>query len=203
MAEKYYAVKRGRETGIFDSWEKCKKQVNGYKNAEFKSFKTMLEAESYINSEKSIIDNTNKDMVIDANTIIAYVDGSYNGSDTEFSYGMVVLDSGREYKFGEKIIDEELATMNNVAGEIAGAKAAMQYALNHHKSKVIIYHDYEGISKWCLGEWKTNKKGTIDYKKYYDEVTKKIKVEFVKVKGHSNDKYNDMADELAKLALSN
>ena len=33
------------------------------------------------------------------------------------------------------------------------------------------------------------------------EAVKKVKVHFVKVKGHSNDKYNDMADQLAKKAL--
>ena len=36
---------------------------------------------------------------------------------------------------------------------------------------------------------------------FYDEMKEKIEIEFVKVKGHSNDKYNDLADELAKKAL--
>ncbi len=33
------------------------------------------------------------------------------------------------------------------------------------------------------------------------EPSRKVKVHFVKMKGHSNDKYNDMADQLAKKAL--
>ena len=114
---------------------------------------------------------------------------------------MVIIDSKNEYTFSKKITDAKLAEMNNVAGEIAGAMAAMKYALEHNKKKVYIYHDYTGISKWCLGEWKTNKEGTIAYKKFYDDIKEKIDIEFVKVKGHSNNKYNDMADELAKKAL--
>ena len=63
-----------------------------------------------------------------------------------------------------------------------------------------LYYDYEGIEKWCTGEWKTNKRGTIDYKEYYNSVKDVLDVRFIKVKGHSGDKYNDMADSLAKAA---
>ena len=35
---KYYAVKKGRKTGIFTTWDDCKAQVNGYKGAVYKSF---------------------------------------------------------------------------------------------------------------------------------------------------------------------
>lgn len=39
-----YAVLRGRETGIFHSYEECKEQVHEYKNACYKSFSTEEEA---------------------------------------------------------------------------------------------------------------------------------------------------------------
>jgi len=77
----------------------------------------------------------------------------------------------------------------------------MRYALEEELGEIIIYHDYEGIAKWCLGEWKTNKEGTKAYKEYYNSLKDKVNIRFVKVKGHSNDKYNDMADMLAKKAL--
>lgn len=211
LPKKYYAVRKGRKIGIYNTWEECRKNIDRYPGTEFKSFATRIEAENYINDNDNInsadyVNNANGGITRDealekSSTIVAYVDGSYNGSDTEFSYGMVILEGDEEYQFCKKIKDESLAKMRNVAGEIAGAMAAMEYAVSHDKKRVIIYHDYEGIAKWCLGEWKTNKEGTIAYKKYYDEVIKKVAVEFIKVKGHSNDKYNDMADELAKRAL--
>ena len=91
--------------------------------------------------------------------------------------------------------------MRNVAGEIKGAEAAMQYALDHGIREIAIYHDYEGIAKWCLGEWKTNNAGTKAYKAFHNKAKSRVKIRFVKVAGHSGNKYNDMADKLAKEAL--
>ena len=194
MATKYYAVKAGKKTGIFLTWEECKEQVNGFSGAAYKSFTSKEEAENFLNSGI-------KKTVPDKSGVIAYVDGSYHMHTKEFSYGMVILKDGKEYCFSEKFEDPELALMRNVAGEIMGAKAAMEYALQQGIKSLIIYHDYEGIAKWCLNEWKTNKEGTKKYKEFYDSIKDKIQIQFVKVKGHSNDKYNDMADRLAKDAL--
>jgi ribonuclease HI len=88
--------------------------------------------------------------------------------------------------------------MRNVAGEIKGAEFVMRYCVENGIDKVRIYYDYEGIAAWAEGRWKTNKEGTIHYKRIFDELSEKLTVEFVKVKSHSGDKYNDMADRLAK-----
>lgn len=45
---KYYAVIKGRQTGIFTSWSKCEQQVKGFSGAVFKSFSTRGEAEAAI-----------------------------------------------------------------------------------------------------------------------------------------------------------
>ena len=37
---KVYAVKKGNETGIFDSWAECQAATKGFSGAEFKSFRT-------------------------------------------------------------------------------------------------------------------------------------------------------------------
>ena len=191
MAVKYYVVKSGRKTGIFNTWAECKALVDGFSGAVYKSFKTKKEAENYFYGDDNNIEA--------ANAVCAYVDGSfYNG---EFSYGMVIIRDGMELSFAEKIDDKGLAQMHNVAGEIKGAEAAMQYAVDEGLDSIVIYHDYEGIAKWCLGDWKANKEGTKAYKAFYDSIKDKVKVKFVKVKGHSGDKYNEMADKLAKKAL--
>lgn len=197
MAKKFYSVKEGKIPGIYLSWDECKAQVHGYSGAIYKSFSTEEEAKCFMKESVSSYANSN----IDLNAVVAYVDGSYNGSEDEFSYGMVILKDGNEYKFSKKIVDKELAAMNNVAGEIKGAEAAMRYALEHGYEKLTIYHDYEGIARWCKGDWKANKEGTKAYKQFYDSIKDKLDIQFIKVAGHSNDKYNDMADELAKQAL--
>lgn len=37
-ARKYYVVWKGRQTGLFESWEACKKAVDGFEGAKYKSF---------------------------------------------------------------------------------------------------------------------------------------------------------------------
>jgi len=43
---KYYVVWNGRKTGVFQTWEQCKAQVDGYPEARYKSFKSKEEAEA-------------------------------------------------------------------------------------------------------------------------------------------------------------
>jgi len=44
--QKYYVVRRGRQPGIFSTWAEASAQVNGFPNAQFKSFATRAEAET-------------------------------------------------------------------------------------------------------------------------------------------------------------
>ena len=207
MAVKYYAVQRGRSTGVFFSWPECQKQVAGFSGAVFKSFPTLEEAEAFVKGGEQQVMKTEalmKDSVFmekGENVLIAYVDGSYNSSNKEFSYGMVLIHGTEEATFYQKFVNEELASMRNVAGEIKGAEAAMRYAVEKGFGKLYIYHDYEGIARWCQGVWKTNKEGTKAYKEYFDSIKDRLDVVFVKVAAHTGDKYNEMADKLAKQAL--
>lgn len=204
MTKKYYAVRKGKTAGIYMNWDDCKAQVQGFSGAEYKSFPTITEAEAYMGGavKNSIqVENEGGVPVTDKLNAVAYVDGSYNIATKEFSYGVVMFHDGKELHFSQKVDDRELAEMRNVAGEIKGSECAMRYAVENGCETLVIYHDYEGISKWCTGAWKANKPGTIAYKKYYEEVSSKLKVEFIKVKGHSGDRFNDVADELAKKAI--
>ncbi len=58
MTKKYYVVWQGRERGIFTDWNSCKKQVDKFTGAKYKSFPTKEEAEAafsgkYVKSTKS------------------------------------------------------------------------------------------------------------------------------------------------------
>ena len=35
---KYYVVWEGREPGVYDSWDECQQQVDGYPGARYKSY---------------------------------------------------------------------------------------------------------------------------------------------------------------------
>lgn len=211
MAKKYYAVRQGRTAGVYATWADCKAQVDGYSGAIYKSFPTEAEAQAFVAGEPAARTETGRAADIGGepakvggqrqHAVTAYVDGSYHAGTGEFSYGVVILRDGREICYKEKQKDVELAAMRNVAGEIMGAKRAMRYAVEEGLSGITIVHDYEGIARWCLGDWKANKEGTKAYKAYYDSIKDLVQITFEKVKGHSGDYYNDMADRLAKEAL--
>jgi hypothetical protein len=54
---KYYAVRRGRNTGLFHDWKSCEQQVEGYSNSEFKSFQSERDALEYL-AEASVNDKS-------------------------------------------------------------------------------------------------------------------------------------------------
>ncbi len=51
MSKKFYAVAAGWKTGIFEApWENVEEYVCGYRNAAYKGFNTMEEAEAFMKS---------------------------------------------------------------------------------------------------------------------------------------------------------
>jgi viroplasmin and RNaseH domain-containing protein len=202
VAMKYYAVKAGYIPGVYETWDECKKQVDGFSGASYKGFSTYQDAVHFLNATDNasfLASNTTKAAHAEA---VAYVDGSYDDSIKTFAYGVVIFHNGLEKHFSGKMNDPELIEMRNVAGEIKAAEHAMQFCIDYNIKSIDIYHDYAGIAKWCTGEWKATKKGTKGYKAFYDSIKTKLFVNFIKVKGHSGDKYNDLADQLAKSALT-
>jgi ribonuclease HI len=53
VAQKYYAVRKGRQPGIYRTWAETQAQVNGYSQAQYKSFPTAAEAEAFMSGQTS------------------------------------------------------------------------------------------------------------------------------------------------------
>ena len=47
-ASKFYAVRNGRQPGIFSTWSECFKSVNGFANAIYKSFSSESDAQAFL-----------------------------------------------------------------------------------------------------------------------------------------------------------
>lgn len=202
MGKKFYAVKKGRVPGIYTTWGECLENVNGFSGAIYQGFSTKKEAEDFIEgSQQDSQKDEEIERVYSQSDAIAYVDGSYDDSRKMYSYGAIIFFDGGEQHFAEKFSNSNMIEMRNVAGEIEGAKRAMKFCIENSIKSIDIVYDYEGIEKWCTGAWQAKKDGTKEYKKFYNDIKKTVNVNFVKVKGHSGDKYNELADSLAKSAL--
>lgn len=124
---KFYVVWQGRETGIFTSWEECKPQIEDYKGAQYKSFKTREEAEqAFAHSYYAAINKDKKTDVKKSPTppfiknSIA-VDAACSGNPGDMEYRGVNVFNGEQlflqgvYKEATNNIGEFLAIVHGLA----------------------------------------------------------------------------------------
>lgn len=209
VAKKVYAVKKGRTTGIFLTWDDCKAQVDGFAGAEYKSFADPADAMAYLGLSGGAAGGNAGGAAAEAlpEGVRAYVDGSYDGAGRRFSCGVVIVETdacgnSETTELKAAFDDEEAAKQRNVAGEIMGSKLAIEWCVANGVKSVEIYHDYEGIGAWADRKWKANNALTQGYRDYVEEARRSMQIRFVKVKAHAGNKYNELADKLAKAALA-
>lgn len=194
---KYYAVKEGKTPGVYTTWAACSEQVTGYPGAIFKSFKSLEDADAFINGTEAKPSN---DAACPEGPY-AYVDGSFNPATNTYGFGGFLAAGDREYVLQGSGTDPERASMRNVAGEIDGCMAAVKKAIELRIPKLSIYYDYQGIESWATLAWKAKNEWTRAYRDYMTEAMKIIDINFVKVAGHTGIEGNERADKLAKEAV--
>lgn len=190
---KYYAVKQGREPGIYNTWTECREQIQKYSGAVFKSFETLEAAQEYL------ADGPHEHPINEA-LPYAYVDGSYSKKRGMYSYGGFIF-TGTEYHILQGTGNNpEYLIYRNITGEVRGALAVMQKAVELEITEINLFHDYLGIGNWAAGLWKCENKLSQFYKSYYMKRRDRLKVNFIHVNGHTGIEGNEIADLLAKEA---
>lgn len=192
MAAKFYAVRKGRKTGIFRTWDECRASVHGFSGPEYKSFGTLEEAQTFLQGVQK--------EEVEEDRLRIYVDGSFHAGTGEFSYGMVVLLKEGIQTFHKKYDDKELAAMHNVAGEIKGQRrpCVMPWSMGSERLPfTMIMRELPSGVLDCGRRTKREPEPTsLSMMRPADRL-----IPFVKVAGHSGDTYKEMADQLAKEAL--
>lgn len=197
---KFYVVLKGENPGIYTDWETCKKNIHGFKGSIYKSFENEEEAKLFFKEGSERVE-LNSEIRTD---YALYVDGSYKESLGEYSYGFVLVDVKKNQALYEqygKGDDLEARELRNVAGEMKGAMEAIRYIASKEIDEITLCYDYSGIEMWATKTWKRNNFFTESYSSYMEKMMTKIKINFYKIKGHSDDQWNDRADILAKKAL--
>lgn len=203
---KYYAVKKGKIPGIYNTWSDCQEQIKGFSGAKFHSFSTLEEAHNYMaekDYEQKKYSINNEDNL---NYPLAFVDGSYNPKTKVYGYGCHI----EYYNDSNNLIieeikdngnDENISSMRNITGELLGAIKAIETAIKLNLKEINIYYDYNGIELWANKQWSSKNPFVIDYIKFVEKSRNNIQINFYKVPAHTGIKGNECADLLAKQAV--
>lgn len=132
---------------------------------------------------------------------IAFVDGSYDRVSKTFGSGIAVLDLENDTIEEFKVAGNDKWDQWNIVGEIEASKFAIKLGYEKELKKICIYHDLKNIALWASGSWQAKNEYTQDYVRYVEKYSENMKITFIKVKGHSCNKYNDIADRLAREAI--
>lgn len=128
----------------------------------------------------------------------AYVDGSYMKGKT--GWGLVIVkNDAAVFSDSGALTGPECVAQRQVPGEIEGAKRAVLWCEENNVASIRIAYDYMGLEKWATGQWKTNNNITKAYAAFMKKTG--VSIFWMKIKSHSGDKWNDVADELAKSKL--
>jgi ribonuclease HI len=129
--KKFYVVWNGRKKGIFTSWNVCKKQIDGFDNAQYKSFADLKQAETafskkyadYIgkNTKKPALSSSEKETYGRPNLESISVDAACSGNPGKMEYRGVLTHNKQEiflkgpFKNGTNNIGEFLALVHGIA----------------------------------------------------------------------------------------
>lgn len=200
----FYAIRVGRETGIYENWKECERHTKGYAGAKYKKFNTIEEAEMYLDIAPDCKLYSQPITRSSATTLIIYTDGSFiDGDNPSYSYGAVLIHpNGEELEMSERCNHPVFLPLRNVGGELLGVINSVYKAVTLGYKEIDLFYDYEGIEKWVLGEWKRKNDVTKEYASKMNILIKEygINIHFHKVKAHSGDLYNERVDKLAKNA---
>lgn len=138
--------------------------------------------------------------------VVIYTDGACSGNPGPGGWGAILMYD--DYK--KEISGYNENTTNNIMEITAVLEAVklLKFSCNikiYSDSAYVVNCFKQGwIYNWQKNNWKTSGKDPVKNRELWEELyvlTKKHKVTFIKVKGHSDNEYNNRCDELATGAI--
>lgn len=221
---KIYAVRKGKQTGIFESWPKCQEQIQGVSGAVYKSFsyndkndyeKARQEAEAFLNIGSEDVsggifskiydwDKYTENVGVFQTDVAVFVDGSCKDEIT--SYSVVVYHNGELEYFEADVIEGKGAWQ--AAGEYHAASKAIEYCVKKNYDRFLLGFDHVEIGHFCEGSYEPSSKNVYGEKlvKACAELSPSARVELIWTNSHRGKSTvdhnfllqgNQVADDLA------
>ena len=211
MAKKFYAVKRGRKTGLYTVWAECAAQVKGFQGAVYKGFMTEDEARAWLGGANARTEKPRATAEMaapsapDADYII-HTDGSCLRNPGGAGGWAAVIETTATGAVEEKSGGDPETTNNRM--ELTAALMALRAV--PEGARVALYTDSQylknAFTKFWLPAWKKRgwKKAdgepvlNQDLWVQLDAAFAARQVQFHWVKGHAGNPRNERCDALAR-----
>ena len=140
--------------------------------------------------------------------VIIYTDGACSGNPGPGGWGAILMykDNKKEISGGKKNTTNNEMELTAVIEGLKLLKYPCEVEVYSDSAYVVNAFLQKWIDNWIKNNWKTSNKEPVKnqelWKELY-ELTKTHKVKFIKVKGHSDNEFNNRCDEMARNSIKN
>ena len=135
--------------------------------------------------------------------VLIYTDGACSGNPGQGGWGAILFyeDNKKEICGNSPNTTNNIMELTAVIEALKLLKFECEVELYSDSAYVVNAFDKGWIYNWRKNNWKTSGKEPVKNKELWQELydlTKIHEVEFIKVKGHSDNEFNNRCDELAR-----
>ena len=140
--------------------------------------------------------------------VIIYTDGACSGNPGPGGWGAILMYKGakKEISGGMKETTNNIMEVTAVIEALKCLKVESDVQIYSDSAYTVNAFNQGWIYNWIKKGWKTAGGEPVKNKELWQELyelTKKHKVEFIKVKGHADNEFNNRCDEMARNAIKN
>ena len=138
--------------------------------------------------------------------ITIYTDGACSGNPGPGGWGAILMykDIKKEISGGEKNTTNNIMELTAVVEALRLVKFPCKISIYSDSAYVVNAFLQGWIYNWTKKGWKTADGSAVKNKELWEELynfTKTHDITFIKVKGHSDNEFNNRCDELARNAI--
>ena len=135
--------------------------------------------------------------------VVIYTDGACSGNPGPGGWGSILMYKGnkKEISGGKKDTTNNIMELTAVIEALKLLKFKCKVSLYSDSAYVVNAFNQKWIYGWMKNGWKNASKEPVKNKELWEELyelTKTHEVTFIKVKGHSDNEYNNRCDEMAR-----
>ena len=139
--------------------------------------------------------------------VTIYTDGACSGNPGPGGWGAILMykDKKKEISGGNPETTNNIMELTAVIEGLKMLKFPCKVSLYSDSAYVVNAFEQKWIYGWMKNGWKTSGKTPVKNKVLWQQLyslTKEHEVTFIKVKGHSDNEYNNRCDELARNEIS-